>query len=130
MSIQSSHDFLTTAGQTPALAEGLVKAVGEKQGEPAIAAVAAYAQGHGYDVTVEDAWTAHQGFKRALEQNGELSDEDLAEVSGGAVVEITILGVVAIGAVIAAAGVAGAAGVVLGSSPEIGKGVQDFLNKW
>lgn len=83
MTIQNMTTFITDALENEALANELVSVVGIKTGTAANQAVAELARSKGYDVTTEDAATLNESILNADGADGELSDDDLDNVSGG-----------------------------------------------
>jgi hypothetical protein len=84
MTMQAMSEMLEKASTDETFTKGLVEAVGEKQGDQAIAAVTEYGTTNGFAITAEDVaemqrelLTAADGF------DGDLDDADLEGVSGG-----------------------------------------------
>lgn len=76
MSDTTWNAFAEHARHDPALAEDAARAVGDRRGDEAVEALAAFARERGYDV---DPAT----LGRAGATDGELSDSELGAVSGG-----------------------------------------------
>lgn len=128
--------FVAAAGKDPEAARALVLAVGDKQGEDAIEAVAAFARARGFAVTAEDAAKARRSAIAACETSRDLMDDELDGVEGGALLETALLvGVLGLGAaaVTGTGAVVGVAGVGLGLSilPLIpDPAVEKWLAQW
>lgn len=135
MSHEAMTSFMENVARDAGLADALRDAVAQTEGPEAVAAVAGVAAAAGYDVTAEDA-SAFRTQALDILNDGELSEEKLAGVSGGVVAEIAIAGSIA-----AVAGMTAlpAAGIVLGVGEIIGgpgftqdirDKVGDFFSKW
>ncbi|WP_213473771.1 hypothetical protein [Thalassospira tepidiphila] len=128
MSAQAMADFLVEANQNEALAVGMVEAIGDKEGAAATSAVAEYANQNGYDVTEEDAAEAQMALVKATEGEGELSDDDLDDVSGGIAGTIALAAAatsIAASGAITGANMAASGGIV---SSVIGHGINKTVN--
>lgn len=120
--------FLAQACETPETVTAFVQAVGDKQGDEAIQAVAAFAQAQGYDVSIDTAANARQSVLAALNADRALGDDELDSVNGGLVVE-TAIGVGIIAAALTGTAVAGAVtgGIAVASFvPE----VSNWFKQW
>lgn len=129
MTVQAMNQFLGSIGTDPATVEGLVAAVGDRQGVGAVEAVAAFARSCGFDVDAEDAARIRQSMIDAIDCNRDLSDAELANVDGGAVLETVVLG----GAFIAGAVTMIAAGAAVGAAASplyLIPAVQDWVKQW
>jgi predicted ribosomally synthesized peptide with nif11-like leader len=133
MSMQAMQSFLQKAQTEPAVGEQLVSIIDENPPEVIYPKVVTLAGSHGFDVTEADVKETHQEFKQAAaaSEDGDLSDEDLENVSGGiapvvvaAMIGVGAAGVGAVGTV-AAAGVGGAAGI---TSAVISRGINNTVN--
>jgi hypothetical protein len=84
MTIKAMTDFAAAAKADSEMTRGLLAALGDKQGDAAAEAFAAYAQTRGFAVTREDA----QALQHASRQGeGALSDDQLDEIAGGFMLE-------------------------------------------
>jgi hypothetical protein len=84
MSNQAMTQMLEKAMADEGFAQGLVAAVGEKQGDAAIDAVAEYGKANGFAVTAQDATEMQrQLMATAVTPEGDLDDADLDNVAGG-----------------------------------------------
>jgi hypothetical protein len=80
MTKQALADFANTLGCNTQMARGLAAAIGDRQGDEAAEAAAAYARERGFVVTPEDV-AALQAT--AGDEAGSLSDDQLDTVAGG-----------------------------------------------
>lgn len=83
MTAVAMNDFIARLRHDTDLAARLSAAVGNKDGEAAIAVVIAFAEQNGFDVTMADAEVFQARVQKAASGKGELSDADLEAVSGG-----------------------------------------------
>lgn len=83
MSKESVTEFLAKLGQDPAQEEAVKRAVEGKEDQAA--AVVAAASEHGYDFTAKEFVEVIDAFRR--HEQGELNEEELAKVAGGALVK-------------------------------------------
>ena len=97
MSTTAVQDFFTKVGEDQALQGELAKALEADNDREAVTALA---QANGYEFTSDELWAEIQARQAELERRqeaGELSDEELEAVAGGAtpaiVVTITVGGV-------------------------------------
>ena len=81
MSVHSLKEFLVAASSDPVVGREFVASVGDKSGDEAVKAVAAYAAGQGYDVTAADAEAVRVRF--AANADGALDNSQLEAVAGG-----------------------------------------------
>lgn len=107
MSNEDVGRFVEYIASDARVADGLVNVVATNPGDAAYEAVSVFAQGHGFDINVEDA----QVLQKTLLQVRDLSDDELDGVVGGAVLEVVgavgvLGGVVAITVGIGVAGTA------------------------
>ena len=91
MAITAVQEFLGKVGQDEALQAELAQAL---EAENDREAVTQLAKAKGYDFSPEELWTEVQKRQaQAQAQAGELSDEDLEEVAGGATPTIATIAV-------------------------------------
>lgn len=84
MTTQAMSQMLEKAMTDETFAKGLVEAVGDKQGDHAIAAVTEYGSANGFSITAEDATEMQRQLLSAADgSDGDLDDADLENVSGG-----------------------------------------------
>jgi hypothetical protein len=84
MSNQAMIQMLEKAMADEGFALGFVTAVGDKQGDAAIEAVAEYGKANGFAVTAQDAAEMQRQFMATADTaEGDLDDADLDNVSGG-----------------------------------------------
>lgn len=136
MSSIAFNQFLTKACENPETARAFVQAVGDKQGDEAIQAVAVFAQAQGYDVSTDTAASARQSALATLDGDRALGDDELDGINGGLLLEIgalTILGsygamAAATAVLVPTAGVLGVVGVLAqngGDNP-----VANWFKQW
>ena len=90
MSMEAMTSLLEKARSDEAFAEALTAAVGDRQGDDAIDAVVAFGKANGFDVTAEGAREARRNFAAIADDGeGELDDDALEGVSGGAEISYT-----------------------------------------
>lgn len=128
MSDQEFGRFLARTAKEPELAKAFVLSVGDRQGEEAVQAVAAFAQAQGYEVSAADAAKARQALIGADSESRDLDDDELDGVDGGIVIE-TAIGVGLIGAALVGTGAlgVGATAIAVGS---LVPGVSDWFKQW
>ncbi|WP_193172639.1 hypothetical protein [Nisaea nitritireducens] len=84
MTMQAMSEMLEKATTDEIFTKGLVEAVGEKQGDQAIAAVTEYGTANGFAITAEDVAEMQRELLTADDgSDGDLDDADLENVSGG-----------------------------------------------
>lgn len=83
VSTQAIGQFVQYIASDQSVATDFVRNVETKQGEAAYEAVSAFARERGFDLDIEDARKLQQVFL----QTGEISDEELQDVVGGAIIE-------------------------------------------
>lgn len=109
--------FLEALGSDEKLSAALRDAVGDRRGDDAATAVAAFAQGHGYDLVVADIGRVHQAYAEAQGRTAsdagvrDLADTELDGVDGGLIAETLLFG--ALVGLVAGSGAAILAGVLM-----------------
>ena len=73
--------FVTEVQDNPALVQGASAAVGDRTGNDAVSAAAAYYQSQGYTITTEELLALEASRKSSAGE--ELSDEELHVIAGG-----------------------------------------------
>lgn len=102
-------EFLKALGSDEKLAAAMCDAVGERHSDAAAMALAGFAHGHGYDVDAADVGRLQQAYLKASAENRDLSDDELAGVDGGLLLEaIVVFAVGASGTALMAAPLVGA----------------------
>jgi predicted ribosomally synthesized peptide with nif11-like leader len=141
MSMQTMAAFLEKAQADEQVGEQLVAIIDENETQEIFPKVVALANDNGFSVTVDDVKEVRAQFQQApASADGELSDEDLENVSGGVapVVVAALVGVVgsAVGAggAITAGGIGATGGI---TAAVINRGINktasdvgNFFKKW
>lgn len=132
MSEQAMLSFVEAAANDAEIAAGMVAAVGDKEGLAASEAVAAYATSKGYDVSAADADKVRVKLADALDDDGNLSDESLEDVAGGAVAGLAVGAVATIlaGNPTVQNAVTQGLNAAAGGVVTAGKAVVSFFKKW
>ncbi|WP_028466966.1 Nif11-like leader peptide family RiPP precursor [Nisaea denitrificans] len=112
MSMQTMTAFLEKAQADEKVGEQLVAIIDENEAEAIFPKVVALANDNGFSVTVDDVKEVQKQFEQApASADGELSDDDLENVSGG-VAPVVVAALITGGATLGAGGLGvGAAGV-------------------
>ncbi len=139
MTMQAMASFVEKAQQDPALAEELVTIIDQNDTDAIYSKVVTLANDNGFSVTVDDVKETRQQFEKMSDAGyeGDMSDDELDNVSGGIVVSSAVaaaiitggLGVAAAG--VGAAGAVGAAGVGAGgviAAAVIKRGINNTVN--
>lgn len=90
MAITAVQEFLEKVGQDEALQTELAQAL---EAENDRQAVTELAQSKGYEFSPEELWAEVEKRQAAVGQSGELSDDELEEVAGGATPTIASIAV-------------------------------------
>lgn len=125
MSTTDFARFMAKTGSDPEATKAFVLAIGDRQGDEAVRAVATFAQAQGFAVTAEDAAKARESVLAANATNRDLSDHELGGVDGGILVESAIILGAAVGGTVAIA-TGGATIGILSSVPS----VQEWFKQW
>ncbi len=133
MSMQAMASFMEKAQSDPKLGEELVSLIDQNEREDIYPKVVSLAGEHGFSVTVKDVQETRQQFEQVDAGDGDLSDDDLENVSGG-VASVVIAGLITGGAALGAAGIGAAGGV---TAAVLKRGINntvndigDFFKKW
>ena len=94
MSMQAMASFMEKAQSDPKLGEDLVSLIDQNEREDIYPKVVSLAGEHGFSVTVKDVQETRQQFEQVdASGDGELSDDDLENVSGG-IAPVVIAGLI------------------------------------
>tara|TARA_E500000318_G_scaffold103708_1_gene109019 strand:- start:38 stop:433 length:396 start_codon:yes stop_codon:yes gene_type:complete len=131
--MQAMASFMEKAQSDPKLGEELVSLIDQNEREDIYPKVVSLAGEHGFSVTVKDVQETRQQFEQVDAGDGDLSDDDLENVSGG-VASVVIAGLITGGAALGAAGIGAAGGV---TAAVLKRGINntvndigDFFKKW
>jgi len=136
MSMQAMASFLEKTQGDEVLAENFVDILANNEGDEITSKVIDLAKVNGFDITASDVEETRKQFEQVTEAgDGELSDDDLENVSGGVVVSATvaaaiITGVAGVGAAgIGAAGALGSAVIKNGINNTVND-IGNFFSRW
>ncbi|WP_028466968.1 Nif11-like leader peptide family RiPP precursor [Nisaea denitrificans] len=135
MSMQTMTEFLEKAQADEKLGEQLVTIIHENEPEEIFPKVVTLANDNGFTVTVDDVKEVQRQFEKAGDSaDGDLSDEDLENVSGGVLLMGLGLAMTGIQAAQAGIGIANtAAGMVataIDPTRPQGEVIGDLFKKW
>lgn len=125
MSMQAMASFMEKAQSDPKLGEDLVSLIDQNEREDIYPKVVSLAGEHGFSVTVKDVQETRQQFEQVdASGDGELSDDDLENVSGG-IAPVVIAGLITGGAGLGAAAIGAGGGI---TAAVIKRGVNNTVN--
>jgi len=133
MSMQAMASFLEKTQSDGALTENLVQILANNEGDEITSKVIDLAKANGFDITASDVEETRKQFAQHAEAgDGELSDDDLENVSGGigALTMPSYFDLVKAGETVLKSGVNSAAKVTTNDVRNAVDQVGDFLKRW